>query len=129
MHIQRGDIWLADLGSRTTKCGSEQRGVRPVVIIQNNVGNQFGPTVIVAPITHPGKQYLPTHVRLPRECGVEHLSIVLAEQIRTLDKMMLLKPIGAVHELLMIDIDEAIRISLGLQEGVGEVENQHTNAV
>jgi mRNA-degrading endonuclease toxin of MazEF toxin-antitoxin module len=53
----------------------------------------------------------------------------LAEQIRTLDKTMLLKPIGAVHELLMIDIDEAIRISLGLQEGVGEVEKQHTNAV
>lgn len=115
--VNHGDIWIANLGPRTRECGSEQRGVRPVLVIQNDDGNKCGPTVIVAPITHPGKRYMPTHVKLPHECGVEHHSTVLLEQIRTIDKAKLIEPIGAVHELLMVDIDEAIRISLGLKGG------------
>ena len=110
---RRGDIYLVDLG---THYGSEQGGCRPVLLIQNNVGNYYGPTLIVAPITsrHLKKAKQPTHFAL---VGVDNLvspSVVLAEQIQTIDKSRVIKYVGKVSNEQMRSIDKAIKISLGI---------------
>lgn len=114
-NIKRGDIFFADL---SPVVGSEQGGQRPVVIVQNNVGNQHSPTVIVAPITAKiAKPKLPTHVGLPAESvdtGIGKDSVILLEQIRTLDKRRLQDKIGTVPAELVVKIDQALFISLGL---------------
>lgn len=110
--IHRGDIYYADL---MPVIGSEQGGIRPVLIIQNDVGNQHSPTVIVAAITGRMKgKYLPTHVRLQGAfCGLFRNSTVLLEQIRTLDKSRLREYMGNVGEDKLRQIDSALRISIG----------------
>ena len=109
---KRGEIYFADL---SPVVGSEQGGVRPVLIIQNNVGNKYSPTVIVSAITSQlAKAKLPTHIELPSE--KYHLpkdSVVLLEQIRTLDKRRLKDKISAIDTFKMKEIDKAILISLG----------------
>ncbi len=110
--FKRGEIYFADL---SPVVGSEQGGVRPVLIIQNNVGNKYSPTVIVSAITSQlSKAKLPTHIELPS--SKYHLpkdSVVLLEQIRTLDKRRLKDKISAIDTYKMKEIDKAILISLG----------------
>ena len=113
MIVHRGDIYYADL---SPVVGSEQGGVRPVLIVQNDVGNRFSPTVIAAAITsQKDKAKLPTHIQLRSEgSGLARDSIVLLEQIRTLDKRRLKEHMGRLDEQSMLRIDEALQISFGL---------------
>ncbi len=111
--IQRGDIYYADISPVT---GSEQGGIRPVLIVQNDVGNSHSPTVIAAAITGymKGKRQ-PTHVRLKgAACGLFRNSTVLLEQLRTLDKSRLGEYMGSVGEDKMREVDAALRISVGV---------------
>jgi mRNA interferase MazF len=113
--VKRGDIYYADL---SPVVGSEQGGVRPVLIIQNDTGNRYSPTVIAAAITsQTGKARLPTHIDLPvaDSRGLSKDSVVLLEQVRTLDKRRLREHMGHVDEHAMERIDTAIAVSLGLQ--------------
>ncbi len=111
--IKRGDIFYANL---SPVVGSEQGGVRPVLVVQNNVGNKYSPTVIVAAITSKiNKAKLPTHIELNAHTyGLERDSVVLLEQIRTLDKARLLEKIGNTDSKTLQEIDNALSISLGL---------------
>lgn len=112
--VKRGEIYYADL---SPVVGSEQGGVRPVLIIQNDTGNRYSPTVIAAAITsQTGKARLPTHIELPVEedCGLTKDSVVLLEQVRTLDKRRLRERMGRVDEKIMEKIDTAIAVSFGL---------------
>ncbi len=110
-HILRGDIYLADL---RPAIGSEQDGVRPVLIVQNNTGNKYSPTVIAAAITsRQTKNRLPTHVRVGNAPGMRRNSIILLEQLRTLDKSRLLHYIGTAEETTMRRVDAALGISVG----------------
>lgn len=113
----RGDIYYADLGKGI---GSEQEGYRPVVIIQNNVGNKHSPTVIIAALTDEknNKSKLPTHYRLPADCGLKMPSIVLLEQLRTIDKRRLQDYIGTLPEKDIMGINHALAISIGLIDSV-----------
>ncbi|GAA0452581.1 type II toxin-antitoxin system PemK/MazF family toxin [Alkalibacillus silvisoli] len=113
MYVKRGDVYYADL---TPVVGSEQGGVRPVLIIQNNIGNRFSPTVIVAAITAQiQKAKLPTHVEIDAEkYDFERDSVILLEQIRTIDKQRLTDKITTLDEYLMNQVDDALQISLGL---------------
>lgn len=112
MNYYRGDIFYADLG---TVMGSEQGGIRPVVIIQNDVGNRHAPTVITVPTTTRTKNPLPTHVSIPDgEGGLPRNSIVLLEQIRTLDKTRLMERLGSLSEFTMKQIDSALLVSVGI---------------
>lgn len=115
MGIRKGDIYYADL---TPVVGSEQGGVRPVLIIQNDMGNRFSPTVIAAAITsRQGKRILPTHIRLEDDLqGLHNNSMVLLEQIRTIDRTRLREYIGRLNVSTMHEIDHAIAISFGLNE-------------
>lgn len=113
MTVKRGDIFYADL---SPVVGSEQGGVRPVLIIQNDVGNKYSPTVIVAAITSQiNKAKLPTHIEISAdEHGLIKDSVVLLEQIRTIDKRRLKEKTGHADNELCIRIGEALKISLGL---------------
>ena len=113
MNIRRGEIYYADL---SPVVGSEQGGIRPVLIVQNNVGNRYSPTVIAAAITsRRDKTPLPTHIDLPSDtCGLARDSIVLLEQIRTLDKRRLRERMGQVNGEEMDSVDRALEISFGL---------------
>jgi mRNA interferase MazF len=113
--IRRGDIFYADL---TPVVGSEQGGLRPVLIIQNDVGNQYSPTIIAAIITGQIKcWHLPTHVVLAAAaCGLSKTSVVMLEQIRTLDKGRLQQYVGHVEMEKMPQINTALEISVGLAE-------------
>ena len=112
MNIRRGDIYYADL---SPVVGSEQGGLRPVLIVQNNVGNRYSPTVIAAAITSRlGKAKLPTHIDIQAgEVGLARDSVVLLEQIRTLDKRRLKERIGELPPATMRRVNRAILISLG----------------
>lgn len=110
--IKRGDIFYADL---SPAIGSEQGGIRPVLIVQNNVGNYHSPTVIVAVLTSKNKKKLPTHISiLAGEGNVTMDSTVLLEQLRTIDKFRLQKFVGSVSDDTMEQVDRAMLISLGL---------------
>ena len=113
MNVRRGDIYYADL---SPVVGSEQGGIRPVLILQNNVGNRYSPTVIAAAITsRTDKTRLPTHIRLsPPDCGLARDSVVLLEQIRTLDKRRLRECMGRLGDNTMDKVNRAISISFGL---------------
>ena len=110
--IKRGEIYFADL---SPVIGSEQGGVRPVLVVQNDVGNKYSPTVIAAAITSQlEKAKLPTHIQLPAEkYGLPKNSIVLLEQIRTIDKKRLKEKIGELPVIEMTKVNEALLISLG----------------
>lgn len=111
----RGDIYYADL---RPVVGSEQGGIRPVVILQNNVGNRYSPTVIIAPITTRNKPRIPTHVSLDGSVpGLYHDSIVLLEQLRTIDKNRLRDKVGSLGEPQMHKINHALEVSVGLLPG------------
>ena len=115
MEIIRGDIYYADL---SPVVGSEQGGVRPVLVVQNNVGNKFSPTVIIAAITSQlAKAKLPTHIELNKDkfC-LQKDSVVLLEQIRTLDKKRLMSKVSSIDENTMRQVDVAMMISLGITE-------------
>jgi mRNA interferase MazF len=109
--VKRGEVWFADFG---TGIGSEQNGERPVLIIQNNVGNFFSPTVVVAALTDSEKRPMPTHLKIRAKDGVKKDSVAMMEQLRTIDKKRLSSRICVLSEFLMEQADEKIKISLGL---------------
>lgn len=113
MIVKRGDIFYADL---SPVVGSEQGGIRPVLVLQNDVGNRFSPTVIAAAITSQiNKAKLPTHIELSAEqYGLLKDSVVLLEQIRTIDKKRLKDKVGHISDELIVKVDKAICISFGL---------------
>ncbi len=115
MTIKRGDIFYADL---SPVIGSEQGGLRPVLIVQNDVGNRYSPTVIAAAITSRlGKAKLPTHIDVYAErFGLVKDSVILLEQIRTIDKTRLREKMGHIDDVLMQRVNNAITISFGLGE-------------
>lgn len=119
MPIKRGEVYVADLSG---SIGREQTGTRPVVIIQNNIGNQHSPTVIVACITTKAKKTgMPTHIIVRMSEGsLSRRSMIMAEQLRTIDRKRLRDRIGTVDDLTQQQIDKAISISLALGE-----ENKH----
>ena len=112
--VRRGEIYYADL---SPVVGSEQGGIRPVLIVQNDVGNRYSPTVIAAAITsQQNKARLPTHIEIEaRTYGLTKNSVVLLEQVRTLDKRRLRERMGCLDEKAMQRVDGAIAISLGLK--------------
>ena len=116
--VKRGDIFYADL---SPVVGSEQGGTRPVLIVQNDTGNKHSPTVIAAAITsQTNKAKLPTHIELSgRSVGLTKDSVVLLEQIRTIDKRRLREHMGHVDENMMNQVDNAIAVSFGLPQGLG----------
>jgi mRNA interferase MazF len=113
MSIQKGDIYYADL---RPVIGSEQGGIRPVLVIQNDMGNRYSPTVIVAAITsQTGKHKLPTHIPLEdSKFGLRKDSIILLEQVRTIDRSRLKEYIGRVDNLLLGQVDRALAVSFGM---------------
>lgn len=124
--VRRGDIYYADL---SPVVGSEQGGIRPVLIIQNDIGNRYSPTVIAAAITsQTGKTKLPTHIEVQSELpmgtdyrnGLAKNSIILLEQVRTLDKRRLKERMGRLDDHTMQMVDEAITVSFGLGRGTRE---------
>ncbi|MGN0817595.1 MAG: type II toxin-antitoxin system PemK/MazF family toxin [Candidatus Coproplasma sp.] len=112
MTIKRGELYYADL---SPVVGSEQGGVRPVLVVQNDVGNKYSPTIIAAAVTSKiNKAKLPTHIELPSNSyGLAKDSVILLEQIRTLDKRRLKERIGELPAATMSQVDKAILISLG----------------
>ena len=116
MTIRRGDIFYADL---SPVIGSEQGGLRPVLIVQNDVGNRYSPTVIAAAITsRMGKTKLPTHIDVSApEVGLAKDSVILLEQIRTLDKQRLKEKMGHLDDATMRVVNSAIQVSFGLTGG------------
>ena len=115
MIVKRGDIFYADL---SPVIGSEQGGIRPVLVVQNDVGNKYSPTVIAAAITSKiNKAKLPTHIEIDaKEFGLNRDSVILLEQVRTIDKQRLREKIGSLDEKQMKKVNEAISISFGLEE-------------
>ena len=112
--IRRGDIYYADLNPVV---GSEQGDCRPVIIVQNDVGNNHSPTVIVTPLTRNlRKNPLPTHVVIPQSNGLDQDSLVLTEQIRTIDRSRLANYIGHISDEIMLDIDKALAVCVGLEK-------------
>lgn len=111
MVVKRGDVFYAEL---EPIIGSEQGGVRPVLVVQNNVGNKYSPTIVVLPISSAKKSEMPTHIRI---CGSKMLpknSVILAEQIRTIDRNRLQKYIGSVDWEIMKKVEIAMKISIGV---------------
>ncbi|MDD3269223.1 MAG: type II toxin-antitoxin system PemK/MazF family toxin [Syntrophomonadaceae bacterium] len=113
--IKRGEIYFAQLNPVV---GSEQGGVRPVLVVQNDIGNQYSPTTIILAITAQiNKAKLPTHVELKANLyGLEKDSVILAEQIRTIDKTRLKQKIAVLKEETMDKVNHALNVSLGLSE-------------
>ncbi|MHC1693804.1 MAG: type II toxin-antitoxin system PemK/MazF family toxin [Eubacteriales bacterium] len=113
MTVKRGDIYYADL---SPVVGSEQGGLRPVLIIQNDVGNRYSPTVIAAAITSQiNKSRLPTHIEfIAEDYGLSKNSVVLCEQVRTIDKKRLKEKMGHIDEQVMTQVNDAISVSFGL---------------
>lgn len=111
--VKRGDIYYADL---SPVVGSEQGGIRPVLVIQNDIGNKYSPTVIAAAITSQiNKAKMPTHIELAaKDYGLNKDSVILLEQIRTIDKRRLREKIGRIDDGLMASVNNALSISFGL---------------
>ncbi len=118
MNIKRGDIFYADL---SPVIGSEQGGLRPVLIVQNDVGNKYSPTVIAAAITSKmSKAKLPTHIGvLAKDVGLLKDSVILLEQIRTIDKTRLKEKMGHLDSVTMNEVNSAISVSFGLLQDAG----------
>lgn len=115
MVVKRGDIFYADL---SPVIGSEQGGTRPVLVVQNDVGNKFSPTVIVAAITSQiNKAKMPTHIEIKAtDVGLLKDSVILLEQVRTIDKKRLREKIGKLDDELIARVDEALGVSFGITE-------------
>ncbi len=114
--LQRGDIYYANLDGIEQSCGSEQRGRRPVLVIQNDIGNQYAPTTIVAVMTTKKKKPLPTHVKIRGVRGLKCSGTVCLEQIKTIDKSRLENYLGNVGTKSMQKIERALAISLGTRK-------------
>lgn len=113
MSIKRGDVYYADL---SPVVGSEQSGIRPILVIQNDIGNKFSPTIIGVPITSKTKVSMPTHIAIEgNKYGLDKDSIILAEQIRTLDKSRLKEKVGKLDKKVLEQVKKAIEISCGLR--------------
>ena len=127
MSVKRGDIYYADL---SPVVGSEQGGLRPVLIIQNDVGNRYSPTVIAAAITsRMGKTRLPTHIDIHADkVGLTKDSVVLLEQVRTLDKRRLKEKMGHLDDNMMNAVNAAIAVSFGLGGEAAEVAEAAASA-
>lgn len=125
MNIKRGEIYYADL---SPVVGSEQGGIRPVLIVQNDVGNRYSPTVIAAAITSQhDKSNLPTHINVSAEgCGLARDSIVLLEQVRTIDKRRLKERMGSLDSNSMGLVDKALSVSFGLGTVVNDISGVAT---
>ena len=125
MNVKRGDIFYADL---SPVVGSEQGGLRPVLIVQNDIGNKYSPTVIAAAITSKlDKAKLPTHIDVyAEEFGLSKNSVVLLEQIRTLDKRRLREKMGHLDDVLMQRVNDAITVSFGLSGDTVSSEEKNT---
>mgnify|MGYP000924608405 CR=1 FL=1 len=109
---RRGQIWIADLGSPS---GSEQRGKRPVLVVQNDTGNEHSPVVIVSSITSGKKRFTTTHVFVKRIlCGLRSDSTIMLEHLRTIDKSLLIRPVATLPPSIMREVNEKLKISLGL---------------
>ena len=123
--VLRGQMYYADLDP---VIGSEQGGNRPVLVIQNNVGNRHSPTIIIAPITTRVKKvHQPTHIGIPPYFGLPQNSMAMLEQIRTIDKGRLGSYIGCLNDDVMDYVDKALGISVGLHAPVEENQKLHTN--
>lgn len=110
---KRGEIYFAEM---EIGCGSEQNGYRPVIILQNDIGNEYSQTTIVAPVTSKPKKNIPTHVLIKKhESGMKEDSTILLEHIRTIDKSRIVSYIGCATPDIMNKVDNAILISLGVQ--------------
>ena len=110
--ISRGELYIADLDPVV---GSEQGGLRPVLVVQNDMGNRYSPTVVVLAVTSQlQKARLPTHVQVPAEHGLQKDSVILAEQLRTLDKRRLQERIGRLTPEYMAQVERALAVELGL---------------
>ncbi|MBQ7768738.1 MAG: type II toxin-antitoxin system PemK/MazF family toxin [Oscillospiraceae bacterium] len=110
--VHRGDVFYADMG---VNVGSEQNGMRPVLVLQNDVGNEHSPTIIVAVLTSKVKKmYMPTHVYVGARFGLTEESVVLTEQLSTIDRRRLRGYVGSVDRPTMKKVEQAIQISLGL---------------
>jgi len=113
MKVKRGDVFYADL---SPVVGSEQGGIRPVLVVQNDIGNKYSPTIIIAAITsQTNKTRMPTHVKVDTKIGLPKNSVVLLEQVRTIDKKRLRDKVGSFDEAAMKIIDDALLISVGLK--------------
>ena len=111
--IRRGDMFYANLG---TTIGSEQGKFRPVLVVQNDVGNAHSPTVVIVPITHNlNKKPLPTHAVIPQSTGLEHDSLALVEQIRTIDRSRITEYIGHIESKVQAEIDTALSVCVGIE--------------
>lgn len=111
MIIKRGDVFYADLDPII---GSEQDGIRPVLVVQNNVGNKYSPTVVVLPISSAKKTQMLTHIRICSSKMLQKNSVILAEQIRTIDRNRLRNYVGSVGFEIMDKVDKAVKISIGV---------------
>ncbi|MBO5320286.1 MAG: type II toxin-antitoxin system PemK/MazF family toxin [Ruminococcus sp.] len=111
MIVKRGDVFYADLDPII---GSEQGGIRPVLVVQNNVGNKYSPTVVVLPISSAKKINMPTHIRIFGSKMLPNDSVILAEQIRTIDRNRLKDYVGSVGLEIMKKVDRAMKISIGV---------------
>ena len=113
MNVKRGELYYADL---SPVVGSEQGGIRPVLVVQNDIGNKYSPTIIAAAITSKiNKAKLPTHIELPSAYGLAKDSVILLEQIRTLDKHRLRERAGQITPEDQKRVDQALDVSLGLR--------------
>ena len=118
--VHRGDVFYADMG---VNVGSEQNGMRPVLVLQNDVGNEHSPTIIVAVLTSKVKKmYMPTHVYIGARFGLTEESVVLTEQLSTIDRRRLRGYVGSIDRPTMKKVEQAIQISLGLPSERGCVE-------
>lgn len=111
--LRRGEIYYTDLHGVV---GSEQGGIRPVLIVQNDIGNRYSSTTIILPVTSAWKKSLPTHAELAPKCGLNRHSMVLAEQIRTIDRCRLLDYAGYLYPKEMLSVDRAILTALGVNK-------------
>jgi mRNA interferase MazF len=114
--IRRGDIYFAVLNPVV---GSEQGDTRPVLVVQNNLGNKYSPTVVVVPITsNLKKNVLPTHVNIPKTSGLTAESLALVEQIRTIDRIRIREYMGCIEKNVQAEIDTALEICVGIHASV-----------
>lgn len=113
--MHRGEIYLVDFGDII---GSEQGGLRPALVVQNNIGNTYSPTTIICPLTTKPKNFIPTHVSIPQyECGIYQDSTVLCEQVRVIDKIRIKKKLGEIKSKELIkEINRKLMVSLGVYE-------------
>lgn len=113
--IKRGDIYLVDL---TDAFGSEQSGVRPAIIMQNNIGNKYSPTTLIVPLTSKKKNLTPTHVTITPDCGVARESEAECEQARVADKRRLKRQIGVINNPdVLKEINQKIMVAFGISSG------------